>query len=189
MRTIDSKWVFKVNTNQGTPIFKARLCARSFLQKEGIDYTETFSSVVRYDSLRVLLSYITQEDLEMMSFDVCSAFLYGELEEKIFMEIPDGVSESKKGDNMVCLLVKSLYGLKQAPRCWNKNFKCFLRKFNFIECEGDKCVFVGKFNEVKVYLALYVDDGLIACASLTILHLIIKEARNTQLLLVMLVTL
>lgn len=63
MRTIDSKWVFKVNTNQGTPIFKARLCVRGFLQKEEIDYTETFSPVVRYDSLRVLLSHITRKTL------------------------------------------------------------------------------------------------------------------------------
>lgn len=108
------------------------------MQEADLDYKETFSPVVRYDSLRVLLAQITAEDLEMVSFDVCTAFQYGELEERILMEVPDGVQvESKESDSVVYELKKSLYGLKQAPRCWNAKFKSFLYNFNFKECEAD----------------------------------------------------
>ena len=84
----------------------ARLCQR--LSTECRDYNETFSPVVRYDSLRVLLAHITQEDLEMVSFDIRSAFLYSELREKIFMEMPQGFKANKNANGVVCALKKSL---------------------------------------------------------------------------------
>jgi len=121
---IDSKWVFKTlkNSSDEDPHcqFKARLCARGFLQQPGLDYHETFSPVVRYDSLRVMLALVVRRDLELAQFDVQTAFLYGELEEEIWMKIPEGLelgTLSSEKDSLVCKLVKSLYGLKQSPRC------------------------------------------------------------------------
>ena len=61
-----------------------------------MDFEETFSPVVRYDSLRVLLATVTQEDLEMVQFDVCTAFLYGNLQEEVHMKIPMGLKVEKK---------------------------------------------------------------------------------------------
>ena len=180
---IRSKWVFKVSTIDGQPKFKARLCAKGFMQREGVDYTETFSPVVRYDSLRLLLAIAAQDDLEIATFDVRTAFLYGDLPEEIHMELPDGVkvsnmsteestsisgNEGEKSSmrmSVVCKLEKSLYGLKQAPRCWNKRFTRFLQKFKFIECSADSCVFYGKFESCAVYLGLFVDDGLLVSES------------------------
>ncbi|CAB0040564.1 unnamed protein product [Trichogramma brassicae] len=144
---IKSKWVFKVinNADDNSTRLKARLCTKGFLQKEGIDYLETFAPVVRYDSLRVLLSLVARENLEMVTFDVRTAFLYGHLKEEILhMEIPEGVvgesidaaveeNSSRVLNDHVCLLNKSLYGLKQSPRCWNQRFKDFLSKFDFCE--------------------------------------------------------
>lgn len=74
METIDSKWVFKIkdDTEKGTQLYKARLCARGFMQRRGIDYTETFAPVIRYDSLRIFLAMIAREDLEMLQFDSIS---------------------------------------------------------------------------------------------------------------------
>lgn len=71
MRLIDSKWVFRVKKDADGKSyrFKARLCARGFRQQEGIDFKETFSPMVRYDSLRVLLAIIAAKDLEVMQFD------------------------------------------------------------------------------------------------------------------------
>ncbi|KMQ88473.1 gag-pol polyprotein [Lasius niger] len=106
-KTIDSKWVFKVIQSEDGSIrrFKARLCARGFQQRRGIDYGETFSPVVRYDSLRTLLAIITQDDLEALQFDVRTAFLHGELSENIWMEVPVGLNINKEvGDRetLVC---------------------------------------------------------------------------------------
>lgn len=67
----------------------------------------------------MLLALVAQEDLEMMQFDVRTAFLYGDLEEEIHMEIPEGLNV-ENSVSAVCRLNKSLYGLKQAPRCWNR---------------------------------------------------------------------
>lgn len=181
-KTIKSKWVFKVVRNQADAASeepKARLCAKGFMQREGHDYTETFSPVVRYDSLRVLLAHITAEDLEMISFDVCTAFLYGELQERILMEVPEGVEVNcEVSGSVVCELKKSLYGLKQAPRCWNAKFKSFLYRFNFKECEADRCVFVSEYGDHKIYLALFVDDGLLASSSVVSLNKILSEFKK-----------
>lgn len=116
MKTIDLKWVFRVkmDPNKKTQRFKARLCARGFMQKRGIDYTETFAPVVQYDSLRVLLAMVTEKDLELLQFDVQTVFLYGELKEDIFMEVPEGLNiETAIEEISVCKLNKSIYGLKQ----------------------------------------------------------------------------
>jgi hypothetical protein len=72
--------------------FRARLVAKGFSQKAGIDFDQTFSQVVKYDSLRIILSIVAAEDLDLFQFDVSSAFLYGELTEKIYLEQPEGFS-------------------------------------------------------------------------------------------------
>lgn len=78
---------------------------------EGVDYNEVFSPVVKHVTIRLLLSLVVHEDMELEQLDVKIAFLHGNLEERILMEQPEGY---KKG-NKVCLLRKSLYGLKQSP--------------------------------------------------------------------------
>lgn len=177
MKTIDSKWVFRVKTDESGKIhrFKARLCARGFLQREGIDYTETFAPVIRYDSLRVFLAITTKEDVELKQFDVKTAFLYGQLREEVFMEIPEGLDTGRGMENSVCKLEKSLYGLKQAPRCWNQKFSSFLREFDFVECEAEQCIFVGKFESETVYLGIFVDDGLVASRKIETINCELKK--------------
>lgn len=180
-KIIKRKWVFKVINNQSTgeARFKARLVGKGFMQEEGIDYSETYAPIERYDSLRVLLAYITQEDMEMVSFNVCAAFMYGDLEEEIWMEVPEGVQiKSEDSGSVVCQLLKALYGLKQAPRCWNVKFSNFLRRFSFKECEADNCVYVRELEGHTVYLALFVDDGLLASKSSQIIDKILSELRR-----------
>ena len=102
----------------------------------------------------------------MRQFDICTAFLYGELDETIYMELPDGY----KVDNCVCKLNKSLYGLKQAPRKWNEKFKATLRDFNLTQSEADPCVFYSHKDKDMLCLALYVDDGIIFSSSEEIMN-------------------
>lgn len=147
------------------------------MQVEGVDYTEIFSPLVRYDSLRTLLSIVTNQDLELVQFDVKTAFLYGDIDKDIFMKIPQGI-EVGDSDNNICKLQKSLYGLKQSPRCWNNKFKDFLKIFNLEQSSADQCIFHGTIKGADVYLALFVDDGLIASKSREILDDIISKMRE-----------
>lgn len=176
-RTITSKWVFDIKRNKEGDIerYKARLCARGFTQIHGLDYNETFSPTTRYDSIRILLSMAAQHNWEIRQLDVKTAFLYGVLEEDIFMEIPDGVTA---GTNKLCKLNKSLYGLKQSSRCWNKKFTDFLIKFGFDQSKADNCVFVRNFDGVKAFLILYVDDALIMSESNAILDTIVNYLKE-----------
>ena len=164
MKTIDSKWVFKVVREKTSDKlrYKVRICARGFRQQNGIDYNETFAPVIQYDSLRMFLAPATQDDLELLQFDVCTAVVYDELEAEIFMKIPEGLDVKNNSASAVCRLRKSLYGLKQAPRCWNARISEFLRKFSLVQSEADPCVYGGMIERESVYLALFVDDGLIA---------------------------
>ena len=95
--------------------YKARLVAKGFAQREGVDYNEIFSLVVKHTSIRVLLSIVAHGDLELEQLNIKIAFLHGDLEEEIYMHQPKGYKVEDK-EYQVCRLRKSLYGLKQSPR-------------------------------------------------------------------------
>lgn len=159
-KVIDCKWVFKIKNNPDDTIerYKARLVARGFNQEHGIDYEETFSPVVRYDSIRAILAIVAAKKLKMKQFDVKTAFLYGDLKEDVFMKQPKGFYD---GSDKVCKLRKSLYGLKQSSRCWNQKFKDFIVEFGFEVSSADPCVFTKNTKEETLILCIYVDDGMI----------------------------
>ncbi|CAK1600987.1 unnamed protein product [Parnassius mnemosyne] len=175
VRLIDCKWVFRIKDDPSGPVFKSRLCAKGCGQKRGIDYTEVYSPTVRYDSIRVLLSEAVQHGLEISQFDVKTAFLYGDVKEDIYMKPPEGL---KVESNQVCKLYRSLYGLKQSPRCWNQKFDSLLKKYGFINSHADRCVYIGNINNNKVYLLLYVDDGLLMSGSKDSLNKVIFELKE-----------
>ena len=91
------------------------------------------------------------------------------------MNVPDGV---KKSTNMVCKLKRALYGLKQAPRCWYRRFDDFLRNLGFRQCQADKCVYFANYEERKVIIAFYVDDGLIFAKDNETLLKVINELKH-----------
>lgn len=163
-KAIDNRWVFRVKRKPSGDIerFKARLVVRGFSQVHGIDYDETFSPVAKFSSIRMILAVATSEGLLLRQFDIKTAFLYGDLDEEIFMKQPVGFSDSSQ---RVCRLNRSLYGLKQASRCWNQKFTNFLKSFNLMASKADSCVFVGNMSGRKIVLAIYIDDGLIAATN------------------------
>ncbi|KAH9671777.1 retrovirus-related pol polyprotein from transposon TNT 1-94-like protein [Citrus sinensis] len=113
-RAIGNKWVYtkkQGSPNQTTPRYKARLVAKRFAQKKGIDYNEVFSPVVKHTSIRILLALVAEYELELAQLDVKTAFLHGDLEDEIYMIQPCGFRVAGK-ENRVCRLSKSLYGLK-----------------------------------------------------------------------------
>lgn len=176
-KTIDNRWVFKIKTltNGDLERYKARLVVRGFTQQAGLDYHETFSPVVKFASLRMLLATIAAEGLLTKQFDIKTAFLYGDLEEQIFMKQPEGFDD---GTGRVCLLKRSLYGLKQASRCWNSKFTSFLKYFGLKESKADPCVFIGNKDGNKIYLAIYIDDGLVAASRESDINQLIAQLRT-----------
>ncbi len=105
-KPIGCKWVFQckegLSDREGIR-YKARLVAKGYSQKEGIDYNEVFFPVVRHTSIRMLLSIVAIQDLELEQMDVKTTFLHGNLEEKIYMEQPKGFGEPGS-EEKVCLL-------------------------------------------------------------------------------------
>ena len=98
---------------------------KGYAQKEGMDFNEIFSPVVRLTTVQVVLAMCATFNLHLEQLDVKTTFLRGDIEEEIYMLQPKGFEEKGKR-NLVCRLNKSLYGLKQAPRCWYKRFDSFI---------------------------------------------------------------
>lgn len=159
-KPVGYKWIFKIkdSLNDNAARYKARLCAQGFSQQVGIDYDEIFSPVVRYESIRLLLTISAKENLKSIQFDVSTAYLNSDLKETVYMRVPDGLNI--KGKNLVLKLNKAIYGLKQSGRFWNEEFDSFVKSIGFSQCTSDKCVYTAIYEKDKVYLALYVDDGL-----------------------------
>ena len=127
---MNSKWVFRIKEDG---LFKARLVIKGYEQEYNIDYHETFSPVVDTTALRLLLAYSAQRNFKMVTFDIKTAFLYGDLHEEIYMFVPEGFEEEGK----ICKLKRSLYGLKQASFEWNNKFSKYLESKGLFEIKVD----------------------------------------------------
>jgi hypothetical protein len=99
--------------------------------------------------------------MEMHQSDVRNAFLQPCLEEEIYMDQPEGFILPGK-EKYVCKLKKSLYGLKQAPYVWGELFTGFLKDQGFHSSSADPCLFIRLKAEERTYLAIWVDDAIIA---------------------------
>jgi hypothetical protein len=168
------KWVFKIKETVDGFIerYKTRLTIGGHRQKYGRDYTETFSPVVRYSTVRMLLAVAAAHNLHLHQMDVDTAFLYGKLPESegsIYMKIPEGypIPEALRDkENLVAKVKKSLYGLKQAPRLWNKTLDDNLIAMGFRKSDIDPCIYSRGNDSNILYVAVYVDDLIIAGADI-----------------------
>ena len=113
---------------------------KGYSQIHGLDYTETYAPVAKTYSIRMVMAIAAEKDLEMIQLDVKTAFLYGTLEEEIYMKQPEGFTIPGKEEE-VCRLVKSLYGLKQASRVWNVKFNEFILAFGLERSTCDPCIY------------------------------------------------
>lgn len=101
----------KLNVDGLTQQLRARLVVKGRVRKAGIDYYDTFSPVARYDTVRAVLTVATLERMQLRQLDIKTNFLYGTLQEEVYMRQPGGFED---GCGRVCKIKRSLYDLKQA---------------------------------------------------------------------------
>lgn len=110
--------------------------AKGFKQTHGQDYFENFAPVAKMTTGRLILALASTKRWHLSQIDVYIPFLYGDLQEDVYMDLPSGfqcpVQDNYFGP-MVCKLIKSLYGLKQAPRQWFSKFPSVLLSYGFIQ--------------------------------------------------------
>ena len=161
-KILRTKYVLKIKRKQDGSVdkYKVRLVVLGNMQKDGVDYKETFAPVLKYQSLRVLLALANEEGMHVHQMDVKTAFLNGELEEEVYLEQPEWLA--KKGEEeKVWKLRKALYGLKQAPRAWNKRLNDFLVGKGFCRSSYDTAIYTEGSGDSRVFIGVYVDDILV----------------------------
>ena len=155
---INNKWVFtkKYNKEGNLLRYKGRLVVKGCAQRPGQDYTETFSPVVRLETLRAILALAVQKDLHIRQLDVKGAYLNGMLKEKVYLRQPEGY-DNKTG--RVCRLIKTLYGLKQSGQEWNNELDQKLKKYKYNRLRADPCAYVQHNNDENfAVITVWVDD-------------------------------
>ncbi|GJW99347.1 putative ribonuclease H-like domain-containing protein [Tanacetum coccineum] len=136
---------------------KSRLVAQGHRQEEGIDYDEVFAPVARIEAIRLFLAFASYMGFMVYQMDVKSAFLYGEIDEEVYVTQPKGF-EDPHFPKHVYKVVKALYGLHQAPRAWYARLSTFLLKHNYRRGTIDKTLFIKKNSRDIILVQVYVDD-------------------------------
>lgn len=174
---IGCRWVYAVKTDENGAFekAKARLVAQGFTQRPGMDYFEITSPVAKFDSLRTVLAYANQYDLEIHGMDVKGAYLNAPLEEEIYMRQPPGFND---GTGRVLRLNLNLYGLKQAGRRWNQKFTRELINLGYHQSSADECVFIRSKNGHKNILVVYVDDLAVIADTMEEINKMKQELKN-----------
>ena len=155
-KVIKNRWVFDKKTDGRK---KARLVAKGFSQIEGIDFNEIFSPVVRFETVQLMLALSALEDWHITGLDVKSAFLYGELDEELYMEQPEGF-KMRSQEHKVLRLKRAIYGLKQAALAWWKALDKSMAALGCTRLQSDSGLFVHKSRNSMVVVIVYVDDAL-----------------------------
>ena len=153
---------------------KARLVAKGFHQTPGVDFWDTFSSVIKPSTIRVIFTLAISFGWRIQQVDVNNAFLNGDLQEVVFMEQPIGFI-NEKFPHHVCQLKKVLYGLKQAPRAWFNKLKGALHAWGFHASTFDISLFIKRQGADVIFLLIYVDDILVTCNNHSLISTTIKN--------------
>ena len=155
-KTVGSRWVFDVKIDSR---YKARLVAQGFSQVEGIDFNELFSPVVHFESMRLVFALAALKGWYMMGVDVCMAYLYGKLDEEIYMHQPEGFI-ARGQESKVIKLQRALYSLKQAGLAWWKELTQSMKTLGFSHVNSDAGIYVCREGTEIILVVVYVDDAM-----------------------------
>ncbi|GJW83966.1 putative ribonuclease H-like domain-containing protein [Tanacetum coccineum] len=158
-RAISTKWVYMNKKDERGSVIrnKARLVTQGYTQEEGIDYDEFFAPVARIEAIRLFLAYASFKDFVVYHMDVKSAFLYGKIEEEVYVCQPPRFEDPEFPDR-VYKVEKALYGLRQALRSWYETFSTYLLDNGFHKGQIDKTLFFKRVKSDILLVQVYVDD-------------------------------
>jgi len=105
-----------------------------------LDYFDTYSPVAKHTTIRLVLALASLNNWHLHQLHVNNAFLHGDLQEDVYMDIPPGVSATKP--HQCCKLLKSLYGLKQASRKWYEKLASLLIAHGYKQASADHSLFI-----------------------------------------------
>lgn len=164
VNVVGCKWVFTTKYDEYGKVKKRK--AKGFTQTPGIDFNETYAQVARQRSIRVLIAIAVKLKLHLHQLDVVTAYLNGNLEESLYMEIPEYYDQLKNKNisnkTHACKLKKAIYGLKQSGRIWYMTLDSQLQKLGFSQLKNEPCLYVYKEDKNSMLIAIYVDDIIIA---------------------------
>ncbi|GJU79878.1 putative ribonuclease H-like domain-containing protein [Tanacetum coccineum] len=126
-------------------------------QEESIDYDEVFALVARIEAIRLFLAFASFMGFIVYQMDVKSAFLYGTIDEEVYVSQPPGFVDPDH-PTKVYKVVKALYGLHQAPRAWYATLSTFLEKHGYKRGTIDKTLFIKRDKKDIMLVQVYVDD-------------------------------
>ncbi|GJS34421.1 putative ribonuclease H-like domain-containing protein [Tanacetum coccineum] len=150
-RAIGTKWVFRNKKNERRIVIrnKARLVAQGYTQEEEINYDEVFAHIARIEVIRLFLAYASFKDFMVYQMDVKSDFIYGKIEEEVYVCQPPGFEDPDFPDR-VYKVEKALYGLHQAPRAWYETLSTYLLDNEFQRGKIDKTLFIKRYKGLQV---------------------------------------
>jgi hypothetical protein len=154
-------WVFKIKDNpDGTVRYKARIIMKGYLQREGVDFGETYAPVAKWSSIRIFLALATILDWDLTHIDFETAFMIPKMDTEVYIRTVEGMEGlTPKGNT--ARMIKGVNGCKQGSKLFYEETKNTLIAIGFVLSLYDSCIFVLTKNEEMCVVLLWVDDLLI----------------------------
>jgi len=175
VKPLETRWVYKIKKDNNDFIYKSRYVAKGFEQIYGLNYLETFASVIKQMAWKLVFAIAALYNLIIYKIDMISAFTQGDVDSIIYIKQPEGFINSKY-PNHVLKLNKALYGLKQSARVWYSTLKPILIKLSFKVLDSKPCIFINKCK--NIIICLYVDDLAVLAPNIKVFNNFAKDIKK-----------